>query len=408
MARIDTKERILIAATEIIYEKGYHGANIAEIAAHAGISPSALYKHYRDKQDLLFSIAARRAGQYMERAKHDLQAIEGSENLLRKLVWSLMDQYQKYPKYSVILQMECRSNKLFYQTEAYYHIKEFGSMFIDIFEAGKNDGEFDPNSNSRLVRDLLFGAIDYSVLSCLVLKEISEITDDVPDIFRLFKNMTRKYPDSSEEQDNKKQRLLNSAIKVFSQKGYYEATISEIAGNAGVSDGILYEYFENKEDLLLSIADREMTDDVRLIDKIFSIGNAERKLRRFIEYRCENYLTKPDYLKVYLLLISTNRKFYDQNAYKAFKQYNDLIVSMVKEGQDEGVFDPDINPRIFRNMLMGGINHVLLRWLIVPKGTEPDKAIEIEEVTNLLISSVRLHRGASVYSGAKRESHGKN
>jgi len=48
-------------------------------------------------------------------------------------------------------------------------------------------------------------------------------------------------------------QILEAAARVFAQKGYHAATTKEIAAEAGVSEGTIYNYFQSKEDLLLSI-----------------------------------------------------------------------------------------------------------------------------------------------------------
>lgn len=48
-------------------------------------------------------------------------------------------------------------------------------------------------------------------------------------------------------------QILEAAARVFAQKGYHAATTKEIASEAGVSEGTIYNYFQSKEDLLLSI-----------------------------------------------------------------------------------------------------------------------------------------------------------
>ena len=53
-----------------------------------------------------------------------------------------------------------------------------------------------------------------------------------------------------ELKENKRQILLESALKVFSENGYNGATISMIAEEAGVSKGLLYTYFKSKDVLL--------------------------------------------------------------------------------------------------------------------------------------------------------------
>ena len=51
----------------------------------------------------------------------------------------------------------------------------------------------------------------------------------------------------------KRERILQSAIKVFARKGFYNTRVSEIARTAGVADGTIYLYFKNKDDILISL-----------------------------------------------------------------------------------------------------------------------------------------------------------
>ncbi|GAF65191.1 putative transcriptional regulator [Bacillus sp. TS-2] len=52
---------------------------------------------------------------------------------------------------------------------------------------------------------------------------------------------------------DKRQRLIDAAYKVFSNKGYSNASIKDIAQEAGITSGLVHYYFKNKEDLLLSV-----------------------------------------------------------------------------------------------------------------------------------------------------------
>ena len=55
--------------------------------------------------------------------------------------------------------------------------------------------------------------------------------------------------------DDKRQRILQAAARVFARKGYHGARVSEIAQKARVADGTIYLYFRNKEELLAHVAD---------------------------------------------------------------------------------------------------------------------------------------------------------
>lgn len=70
---------------------------------------------------------------------------------------------------------------------------------------------------------------------------------------------TKKDPDSGTRQERRAARrrteILEAAIKVFSEKGFHRSTTKEIAEAADIAEGTIYNYFESKEDLLISLID---------------------------------------------------------------------------------------------------------------------------------------------------------
>src|SRR5947209_20545439 len=66
----------------------------------------------------------------------------------------------------------------------------------------------------------------------------------------------------------RRNQILDAATKVFAKKGFHPTTIKDIAKEAGIADGTIYNYFENKMSLMLGIFDR-MNESDRL-DQDFS------------------------------------------------------------------------------------------------------------------------------------------
>jgi len=58
--------------------------------------------------------------------------------------------------------------------------------------------------------------------------------------------------------EDKHQRIIKAALKVFAKKGFYNSRVSEIAQEAAVADGTIYLYFKNKDDILISVFETEM------------------------------------------------------------------------------------------------------------------------------------------------------
>jgi AcrR family transcriptional regulator len=65
---------------------------------------------------------------------------------------------------------------------------------------------------------------------------------------------------TSEAKDQKRQSLIQAAVAVFSKRGLHETKMQDIADEAGVGKGTLYEYFRTKEDLFLAVYDAWLDD----------------------------------------------------------------------------------------------------------------------------------------------------
>src|ERR687888_2561811 len=97
--------------------------------------------------------------------------------------------------------------------------------------------------------------------------------------------MTRK-----EAQGKTRKRVLAAAAKVFARRGYHQATVDEIASEAGFTIGALYSNFAGKEELFLALADRQVEERVA---EVASMGDAAEgdepnketaeRLRAFLE-----------------------------------------------------------------------------------------------------------------------------
>jgi AcrR family transcriptional regulator len=64
----------------------------------------------------------------------------------------------------------------------------------------------------------------------------------------------------------RRQRIMETALETFAEHGYESSSISMIANKAGVSKGLMYNYFQSKEDLLVSLMENGLDEMVDLID----------------------------------------------------------------------------------------------------------------------------------------------
>jgi len=185
-----------------------------------------------------------------------------------------------------------------------------------------------------------------------------------------MKNKTNgKSPKKHTRRSKEKEiNIIEGALKVFGEKGFEETTISAISKAAKISDATIYEYFSSKEEVLFSIP-KFYTQ--REFDRIKEIGRfiqcPKERMRGIIQAYLEFYEKNRLYTSVVMLSLKGNRNFLKSDAYKVIREASRTIVDTFSEGVEKGVFRDDIDPYIFRNMVLGFIEHLTIQWLLVER-----------------------------------------
>ncbi|WP_287152533.1 TetR/AcrR family transcriptional regulator [Candidatus Solincola tengchongensis] len=176
--------------------------------------------------------------------------------------------------------------------------------------------------------------------------------------------------------------IIDAALKVFGEKGYYNATISEIARAAGVSEATIYEYFGSKEDLLFAIPGEITRQAVDFLEGMAPfIRGAANKIRAIVYGYYRLYKENPYYSSLVLLNLKHNRKFMDAEGYQAVKKAAAILLEAIKEGMESGEFRKDIDPYLVRSILLGTIEHIFFRWHLKERREElPDFVDPLMEI----------------------------
>lgn len=160
-------------------------------------------------------------------------------------------------------------------------------------------------------------------------------------------------------------RIINSAKKLFSEQGYQKTTIVDISKQAGLSEAALYEYFQGKEDLLLTIPDLWVSELLRDLDEqLFGIQGAVNKLRKYLWWYLRRVEQAPLDAKIVYLFLKTNANFLDTEGYANVKKLYSYLIDIFAEGQKSGEMKSDLNPRIARDIFVGTMDHIITRWLL--------------------------------------------
>ena len=164
--------------------------------------------------------------------------------------------------------------------------------------------------------------------------------------------------------------ILDAATKIFAEKGYQYATISEVAKEGEISTGLLYSYFKNKLDLLLSVVllfwqNINQTNQEKLtsmrdpFDKLVVVlHNIEGSL---IENKSALYPIKVLNEALPHIVMIKDKDLQEKRQFIILENRKllDTIDEIILEGQEQGVFDPSINPGVLRQILCGAIEKLI-------------------------------------------------
>ena len=181
--------------------------------------------------------------------------------------------------------------------------------------------------------------------------------------------------------------ILKAAEKIFAQKGFHEATISDIAKTAEVSEATIYEYFSSKEELLFTIpAETIHQYQEKNLEILEYIQGAANKLRFLIYRHLKLYASNPDYANVVMLILKGNRNFLKTEAYKIVQRSARNTTQVLEEGIQNGEFRPHIKPYLVRGMIWGTIEHLVTRKSLL--GKPQDLLGLADEIVNTIFQGI--------------------
>jgi TetR/AcrR family fatty acid metabolism transcriptional regulator len=170
---------------------------------------------------------------------------------------------------------------------------------------------------------------------------------------------------------DKRERILRAATRVFAKNGFYATRVSEIAKEAGVADGTIYLYFENKDDVLISIFQDRIGALIEILQEIAARPiPVEERIRTIIEMQLGLLEEQRDLAEVVTVNLRQSSRLLKQYAAPLFTQYLELIAGVVADGQREGVLRSDVSPRVAARALWGALDGLTVTWAL---GT-PDQA----------------------------------
>ncbi|MFL5939758.1 MAG: TetR/AcrR family transcriptional regulator [Gaiellaceae bacterium] len=181
-------------------------------------------------------------------------------------------------------------------------------------------------------------------------------------------------PDRSNAQEDKRRLLLDAAVRVFARKGYHAARVGDIAEEAGVAYGLLYHYFDSKEDVLRSVFRETWRALIGTIKSVEAAGDsAPEQLRKVAEILLRSWRRDPDLVRVLVLEVTRSQHLEGE------------MDEIVERGQADGSMRPDLDARLTSYVFYGAVEEFLTGWVL---GRLPDSEEDVARAERTLVEIV--------------------
>jgi TetR/AcrR family fatty acid metabolism transcriptional regulator len=174
----------------------------------------------------------------------------------------------------------------------------------------------------------------------------------------------RSVINTKEKINDKYDRILEAAVKVFAEHGFFQSTVSQIAREAGVADGTIYLYFKNKDDILVqffSYKTRQVFSRFR--EEVDGADNAVDKLRNLIRRHLEEFQNDRNMAIVYRAETHQKSRLVEAQIKEMSKMYLDIVSEIVEQGQEEGVVRKDLYLSLVKRFILGAVDEVINTWI---------------------------------------------
>jgi TetR/AcrR family transcriptional regulator, fatty acid metabolism regulator protein len=185
---------------------------------------------------------------------------------------------------------------------------------------------------------------------------------------------------------DKRRLILDAGVRVFAKRGFHHCRVSDVADEAGVAYGLVYHYFDSKEEILNTLFLERwqvMLDAISEIDR--REEDARDKLYAVASFIIESYRHDPDLMKVIIVEVTRAANSFGQIHLGKIEEAYRRIAAIVESAREDGSFKPGIPAEFAAMCFYGAIEQLLTAWIfeVLPKTDE-----EYERAKGLVVEAI--------------------
>jgi AcrR family transcriptional regulator len=171
------------------------------------------------------------------------------------------------------------------------------------------------------------------------------------------------------------QQILSAALRVFARDGISRSRIADIAAEAGISTSTLYEYYRSKEDLAYDVPMHHLAaffEDYR--QAVASKRGARERLTLYLTMSADFAREHAEWARLFYLEIWPSVFVSETELRHSVDDFARVVIFLLQQGEREG--DWPAGRDLFQTaaILMGGVNQVIITWLLYRRPRNLTKA----------------------------------
>jgi AcrR family transcriptional regulator len=184
--------------------------------------------------------------------------------------------------------------------------------------------------------------------------------------------------------EEKRRRILEAAVRVFARRGFHASRVGDIAEEAGVAHGLLYHYFSSKDEVLQTVFRENWAELLGRFEQVEASDEpADEKLHGLLKILLRTWRNDPDLVTV--MVREVGRSAHLASQVEVIGQGFAVIERVIRQGQGEGVFRADLDPRLASWVVYGGLEEILTGWVM---GRLPDGDEEVARAERTIVDVV--------------------
>ena len=180
---------------------------------------------------------------------------------------------------------------------------------------------------------------------------------------------------------DKRRQILDAAVRVFARQGFHQCRVSDIADEAGVAYGLVYHYFDSKEEVLDTLFLERWDVLLAMIAELDAREelSPREKLYRIASFIFDSYRHDPELMKVIIVEVTRAANSFGLTHLTKIQEAYQGIARIVERAQEEGTFHTGVSADFAALAFYGAVEQVLTAWIfeVLPHGEDDfDRAKE--------------------------------